>query len=116
MNTEQPTKGKIVKTLHATQNSEVDEAIRLARYVLIKGGLRRHDGEPMRNGVVNTKECFWADDVYGYTDSFEQLCEEFPDNVYDLAYIGKASFGSGLWVADENGNPKLISANYDSSD
>jgi len=48
--------------------------------------------------------------------TFKEICDLFPDFVWDLPYGTKADWGTGLFVENHDGFPMIMDTEWDTSD
>lgn len=108
---------KTMKALIVPQNSELANAIyeagkRIAPAYMVWADTGERVTYPLPLNVKRERRYV---EVYEWTKNFEDFCSTFPDNVCEWKVGLSSGWGSAVYVADENGNPKLYSENWDSS-
>ena len=64
----------------------------------------------------NRRGTIWVNGKKTWTKTFDQICEMFPDFVWDLPYGTKADWATGLYVENHDGFPMIMDAEWDTSD
>lgn len=103
-----------MKTLTAIQEGYVQLAIEESCYV-VRPGYSVYDDNGLRVLYPNpiSRKTRWVPEEIKHVKSFDDLCAEFPE------WVGEdeePSWGSAVYVADDNGFPKLLAENWDTSD
>lgn len=109
-----------MKTLVVGQNSKLCKAISdfcrqdTGHTIWADTGLRVQ--YPISLEESNRRGTIWIDGKKTWTKTFDQICEMFPDFVWELPVGSKANWGTGLYVQCADGFPMLMDSNWDTSD
>jgi hypothetical protein len=71
---------------------------------------------PISLAESNRRAKIWVKGKTTWIKTFDQICEMFPDFVWELPVGSKASWGTGLYVQCANGFPMLMDSDWDTSD